>query len=45
MFYWIGASVSADIPAPQFLVEIALKRDIAKVLRGLRRECTAAAPE
>ncbi len=37
------ATVSADIPAPQFMVEAALKRDIAKVLRGLRRECTAAA--
>ena len=36
------ATVSADIPVPRFLVEAALKRDIAKVLRGLRRECTAA---
>lgn len=39
------ATVSADVPAPKFLVESALKRDIAKVLRGLRRECTAAAPQ
>jgi carbon monoxide dehydrogenase subunit G len=39
------ATLSADIPAPQFMVEAALKRDIAKVLRGLRRECTAAAPQ
>jgi len=39
------ATLSADIPAPNFLVEAALKRDIAKVLRGLRRECTAAPPQ
>jgi uncharacterized membrane protein len=37
-----AATLSADIPAPNFLVEAALKRDIAKVLRGLRRECTSA---
>jgi carbon monoxide dehydrogenase subunit G len=36
------ATVSADIPAPRFMVEAALKRDIAKVLRGLRRQCTSA---
>jgi carbon monoxide dehydrogenase subunit G len=38
------ATVSADVPAPRFLVEAALKRDIAKVLRGLRHECTADKP-
>jgi hypothetical protein len=36
------ATLSAEIPAPKFLVEAALKRDIATVLRQLRRECTAA---
>lgn len=36
------ATVAADIPAPQFVVEAALKRDIAKILRALRRECISA---
>jgi uncharacterized protein YndB with AHSA1/START domain len=38
------ATVAAAIPVPRFMVESALKRDIAKVLRGLRRECTAGKP-
>ena len=37
------ATLSADVPAPQFMVEAALKRDIATVLRQLRHECTTAA--
>ena len=40
VFY--DATLSADIPAPQFMVEEALKRDIATVLRRLRRECMKA---
>ncbi len=39
------AVIAAGIPAPEFLVEAALKRDIAKVLQGLRHECTAGKPE
>jgi carbon monoxide dehydrogenase subunit G len=39
------ATISADIPAPEFLVEAVLKRDISTVLRQLRRECTAATPQ
>jgi len=35
------STVAADIPAPQFVVEAALKRDIAKILRALRRECAS----
>jgi carbon monoxide dehydrogenase subunit G len=38
------ATLAADIPVPQFMVEAALKRDIANVLRRLRHECTAAVP-
>jgi Polyketide cyclase / dehydrase and lipid transport len=37
------ATVSADVPVPQFIVEAALKRDIANVLRHLQSECTSAA--
>ncbi len=33
------ATLAADIPAPQFMVEAALKRDIATVLRRLREQC------
>jgi carbon monoxide dehydrogenase subunit G len=33
------ATVSADVPAPHFIVEAALKRDIANVLRHLKQEC------
>ncbi len=35
------ATISADVPVPKFLVEAALKRDIANVLRHLQRECTS----
>ncbi len=38
------ATVTAAIPAPRFMVEAALKRDIATVLRQLRHECTAPPP-
>jgi uncharacterized protein YndB with AHSA1/START domain len=37
------ATMAANIPAPEFMVENALKRDIATVLRRLKRECRSAA--
>jgi hypothetical protein len=36
------ATLAASIPVPDFMVENALKRDIAKVLRQLKRECQRA---
>ena len=36
------ATLAASIPAPDFMVESALKRDIAAVLRNLKRECQTA---
>ncbi len=36
------ATLAASIPAPDFMVESALKRDIATVLRRLKRECQTA---
>lgn len=36
------ATLSAYIPAPDFMVESALRRDIATVLRRLKRECQTA---
>jgi hypothetical protein len=37
------AILAASIPAPDFMVEDALRRDIATVLRRLKRECQTAA--
>jgi len=34
------ATLATDVPAPDFMVESALKRDIATVLRRLRDQCT-----
>ncbi len=36
------ATISADVPVPNFVVEAVLKRDIESVLLHLRRECTSA---
>lgn len=36
------AIVSASVPAPDFIVESVLRRDIATVLRRLRDQCTGA---
>jgi len=38
-----NAVLAADVPAPDFIVEGALRRDIATILRRLRDECTVAA--
>ncbi len=37
------ATLAASIPAPDFMVENALRRDIATVLRRLKRECQGTA--
>jgi ribosome-associated toxin RatA of RatAB toxin-antitoxin module len=37
------ATMAASIPVPNFMIENALKRDIATVLRRLKRECQSAA--
>lgn len=37
------AIIAVSIPVPDFMVEDALKRDIAKVLRQLKRECLSPA--
>jgi uncharacterized protein YndB with AHSA1/START domain len=37
------ATLAADIPVPDFMIEEALRSDIAKVLRRLKQECEATA--